>query len=81
MDQGTKNEDKQSCHSCTRHSELTCSKILPSIIKIFLTVVELCSGNQLLTPSRSPADIHHFNNQIFPSENLVKHSQNDNKFF
>ena len=24
------------------------------------------------SPDRPPADIHHFNNQIFPSENLVK---------
>ena len=47
---------------------LTCSIILPSIVKIFLTVAELCSGNELLTPAR----IHHFNNQSFPSENLVK---------
>ena len=28
------------------HSVLTCSIILPSIIKIFLTVTELCSGNE-----------------------------------
>ena len=41
-----RNEDKQSCHSCTRHSVLTCSIILPSIIKIFLMVTELCSGNE-----------------------------------
>ena len=51
---------------------LICSIILPSIVKIFLTVAELCSGNELLMPARTPADIHHFNNQIFPSENLVK---------
>ena len=66
----------QSCHSCTRHSVLTCSTILPSIVKIFLTVAELCSGNELLTPARPTADIHHFNNQIFPSENLVKNLNN-----
>ena len=48
LDQGTylENEDKQSCHSCTRHSVLTCSINLPSIIKIFLMVMELCSGNE-----------------------------------
>ena len=31
---------------------------------------------KLLTPARPtnhlPADVHHFNNQLFPSENLVK---------
>ena len=61
MDQGTYllNEDKLSCHSCMNHSMLTCSIILPSIIKIFLMVTE-------------ETNIHHFNNQIFPSENLVK---------
>ena len=31
---------------------LTSSIILPSIIKIYLTVAELCSGNELLTPAR-----------------------------
>ena len=41
-----KNEDKQSCHSCTRHSVLTCSIILQSIIKIFLMVTELCFRNE-----------------------------------
>ena len=48
MDQGTKleNVDMQSCHSCTRHSVLTCSINLPSIIIIFLMVTELCSGNE-----------------------------------
>ena len=54
----------QSCHSCTRHSVLTCSIILPSIVKTFLTVAELCSGNKLLRP---PTDIHHFYNQCFPT--------------
>ena len=39
-------EDKQSCHSCTQHSMLTCSIILPSIIKIFLMVTELYSRNK-----------------------------------
>ena len=42
----------QSCHSCTRHSVLTCSIILPSMLKIFLMVAELCSRNELLTPAR-----------------------------
>ena len=48
MDQGTYlvNEDKQSCHSCSQHSVLTCSIILPSIIKIFLMVTELYSRNE-----------------------------------
>ena len=45
MDQGN-NQHKQSCHSCMRHSVLTCSVILPCIIKIFLTVAELCSRNE-----------------------------------
>ena len=36
----------QSCHSCTRHSTLTCYINLPSIIKIFPMVTELCSGNE-----------------------------------
>ena len=36
----------QSCHSGTRHSVLTCSIILPSIIKIFLMVTELYSRNE-----------------------------------
>ena len=40
------NKDQQSCHSCMRHSALTFSTIIPSTIKIFLTVAELCSGNQ-----------------------------------
>ena len=46
--QGTQliNEDKQSCHSCLRHSMSTCSINLPSIVKIFLMVMELCSGNE-----------------------------------
>ena len=35
-----------SCHSCTRHSVLTCFINLSSIIKIFLMVTELYSGNQ-----------------------------------
>ena len=48
MDQGTslENKEKQNCHSCVWHSALICSIILPSIIQIFLTVLELCSGNQ-----------------------------------
>ena len=48
MDQRTLlvNKDKQSCHSCTQHSMLTCSIILPSIIKIFLIVMELYSRNE-----------------------------------
>ena len=46
------NEDKQRYHSFMRHSSLSCSIILSSIIKIFLTVAELCSGNELLTPAR-----------------------------
>ena len=79
MDQGTclENEDMQSCHSCMRHSVLTCSIILPSIVKIFLMVAQLCSGNELLTPARPrppppPAHRHSsFYNQIFPSESLV----------
>ena len=36
----TRHEDKQSCQTCTQHSMLTCSIILPSIIKIFLMVTE-----------------------------------------
>ena len=40
------NKYKQSCHSCMRHSELTCSVTLPSIIKIFLMVTELYSRNE-----------------------------------
>ena len=42
MDQGTElvNENKQSCNSCTRHSVLTCSIILPSISK------KLCSRDE-----------------------------------
>ena len=42
MDQGTYlvYEDKQSCHSYTQHSILTCSIILLSII------IELCSRNE-----------------------------------
>ena len=32
--------------SCMGHSILTCSIILPSIIKILLMVTELCSGNE-----------------------------------
>ena len=63
-----KNEDKQRCHSGTRHSAPTCSIILPSVIQIFQTVLELCSGNQLLMraqpPARPPDDVHHFNNQF-----------------
>ena len=43
---GIKNKDKQSCNSCMRHSTLTWPIILPSTTKIFVTVVELCSGNQ-----------------------------------
>ena len=39
-------EDKQICHSCTRHSVLTCSISLPSIVKIFQMAAELCSGNE-----------------------------------
>ena len=35
-------KDKQ---NCMWHSVLTCSIILPSMIKIFLMVTELCSGN------------------------------------
>ena len=48
MDQGTnvENKEKQSFHSCTRHSALPCAIILPSVIKIFQTVAELCSGNE-----------------------------------
>ena len=48
MDQGTLlvNADKQSRHSCTQHSMLTCSIILPSIIKIFPMVQELYSRNE-----------------------------------
>ena len=48
MYQGTLlyNQDKQSCHSGMQHSVLTCSIILPCIIKIFLTVAELCSLNE-----------------------------------
>ena len=42
---GIKNKDKQSCNFCMGHSALTWSIILPSITKIFVTVVELCSGN------------------------------------
>ena len=78
MDQGTylANEDKQSCHYCMRNSALTCSIFLSSIIKVFQTVAELCSENELLTPARPnfrpPADVHHLNNQTVPSENLVK---------
>ena len=36
-------KDKQ---SCIRHSMLTCSIILASIIKILVMVKELCSGNK-----------------------------------
>ena len=36
---------------------LTCSIMLPSIGKIFLMFVELCSGNKLLTPVRPPTFI------------------------
>ena len=48
MDQGTQleNEDKQSCHSCMKLSALTCSIILSSTIKIFLTVAGLYFGNE-----------------------------------
>ena len=38
MDQG--NNYKKDKQSCMRHSVLTCLKILPSIIKIFLMVTE-----------------------------------------
>ena len=41
-----KNKDKQSCHSCMLHSALTWSISLPSTPKIFVTVVDLCSGSQ-----------------------------------
>ena len=52
MDQGTlsESEDKQSCHSCMRH--FACFIILPSTIKIFLKVAELCSGAEMLTPGQ-----------------------------
>ena len=62
MDQGTylEIEDKQNCHFYMRLSALTCSIILPSIIKIFLTIAKIC--------------FLHFNNQSFLSENLVKSS-------
>ena len=68
----------------TLHVDL--SIILPSIVKIFLMVGELCSGNKLLMPTCLPTffilitrvflpktwlNIHHFNNQSFPSD-LVK---------
>ena len=48
MNQGTylENKDMQSCRSCMQHSVLTYSINLPSIIKIFLMVTELCSGNE-----------------------------------
>ena len=36
----------QSCHSWTQHSMLTCSINLPSIIKLFQMVTELCSENK-----------------------------------
>ena len=38
-----KKKDKQSCMG---HSVLTCSIILPSIIKILRMVTELCSENE-----------------------------------
>ena len=40
MDQGTllANQDKQSSNSCMPQSALTCSILLPGIIKVFLTV-------------------------------------------
>ena len=38
-----KKKDKQ---SCMRHSVLTCSIILPSIIKVLLMVTDVCSGNE-----------------------------------
>ena len=46
LDQGDiviKKKDKQ---SCMRLSVLTCSIILPSIIRIFLMFTELCFGNE-----------------------------------
>ena len=51
MDQGRslENEDKQSCHSCMQHFALTCFMNLPSIIKIFQTAAEMCSGNEVKT--------------------------------
>ena len=52
-----KNKDMRSSHSYTRLSMLTCSIILPTTIKIFLTVAELCCGNELLTPARRPTFI------------------------
>ena len=36
------NKDKQGCHSCMRHSMLTCSIILPSIIKMTKLDVHQC---------------------------------------
>lgn len=50
------NEEKQGCHSLTRHSALACSIILTSIITKFRTVAELCSGNEILTPIRQIAN-------------------------
>ena len=41
-----KKKDKQSCHSCMRHSALICFIILPSIIIIFPMVPELWPGNK-----------------------------------
>ena len=54
MDQGTylEYEDEWRCHSCIRHSVLTCSIILPSTNKIFLTNAEKCYGNEMLTSAR-----------------------------
>ena len=66
---------------------LTCSISLPSIIKIFLIVTELSSGNenevkyaynapkQIVDdrpPARPAADIHHFNSQIFLRKTWLK---------
>ena len=47
MNQGSEleNEAKQSCHSCMRHSALTSSTILQSIIKTFQMVTERQARN------------------------------------
>ena len=37
----------QSCHSCMLDFAMTCSVILPSIIKTFITTAELCSEKEL----------------------------------
>ena len=49
-------------------SALTCSIILPGIIKVFLTVAELCYVNKLLMPAPPTAQLPA---QRFPLENLV----------